>query len=57
MMISQREDSKMALASTSVYVAEQVLQNGSYQYLWPQGEPQVPPASLAGDQRSPERSL
>ena len=38
MMLSQREDSKMALASTSVYVAEQVLQNGSYQYLWPQGE-------------------
>ena len=52
MILSQREDSKMALASTSVQGAEQAPQNGSCQYLWPQGEPQVPPTSLGGSSRS-----
>ena len=42
----------MALASTSVQGAEQAPQNGSCQYLWPQGEPQVPPTSLGGSSRS-----
>ena len=56
MMLSQREDSKMALASTSVHVAEQTPQNGSCQYLWSQGEPQVPPTSLGGSSRSAGRS-
>ena len=50
-LISQREDCKMALASTSVLVVGWAPQNGCCQHLCPQSEPQLPPASPGGSPR------
>ena len=55
-LISQREDSKMVLASSSVQVVEQVPQNGCLHCLCPQGELQLPLASLGDLPRSVGRS-
>ena len=45
-IISEREESKMVLDSTGVLAVEQAPQNGGRQCVCPQGELQLPPASL-----------
>ena len=55
-MLINNEDSKMVLTNTSVHLVEGVLKNGCHQCLWPQGEPQLPPASLGGSPRSVGKS-
>ena len=51
-LISWREDSKMVLTTTSVLVVGCTPKNSCCQHLCPQGEFQLPPASLGGSLRS-----
>lgn len=52
LLISQTEDSSMAFASTSVHVVERAPQNGCHQFLCPQEELQLPPASPGDSPKS-----
>ena len=50
-LIGQREDSKMALASTSVLLVKRASKNGCCPCFHPQGESQLPPTSPGGSPR------
>ena len=56
MLISEKEDSKTVLASTSVLLVERAPKNGCCQFLCPEEKFQLPLASSGGSPRSASES-